>query len=379
MKVLLLSSATGEGHNSAGKAVMDALTEKGVECVFIDPISFQSEAAEKKVSGIYNNIISHIPALFGIIYAAGAIYDRTPLPSPVLKANSKYSSKLAEYIKDEGFDAVVCPHLFAMQAMRSARLDHGLYVPTYCVLTDHTAHPFHKDAKPLDIHFAPSEKVKAKMVKRGFDSERVVVSGIPANPKFSISTKKREIKEQLGISGDKKIISVMSGGAGCGKIVKLCKKFAKRLTDGYAVYVFPGKNEKLRAKLVEKFGTDPKFKIIPFTNDIHLYIKASEVVLSKPGGLSSTEIATANIPFVQMKAIPGCESYNVRYYKNNGIAFYGKSVRRAIKYAFILLEDDCAAQKMKEAQRAFIPQYAANFIADQIIANKTVMNTEAKK
>ena len=367
MKVLLLSSGTGEGHNSAAKAVMDALVEKGVECVFLDPISFQSENAKKKVSSIYNKIISKVPFVFGIIYFAGVLYDKTPLPSPVLKANSKYAGKLAEYIKNENFDAVVCPHLFAMQAMAVVRVDKGFYVPTYSIMTDHTTHPFHKDAKPLDVHFASNEKTAKYIVKRGFDEQKVIITGIPANPKFALSVSKNEAKNIVGISESKKVISVMTGGAGCGKILKLCKKFNKCLSEDFCVCIFPGKNEKLRQRLLSEYSDNPKFKILPFTNDVHLYLKASEVALSKPGGLSSTEIAAANVPLVHLKAIPGCESYNVRYFKSRGLSLYGKSIRRAVKYTVKLLENKELAARMLEAQRRFVPANAADLIANKII------------
>lgn len=106
MKVLLISCGTGEGHNSAAKAVMETLTQKGVECELIDPISLKSDNAKEKVSGTYNGIIKHVPFLFGIIYTIGKLYSFLPLPSPVKWANSKYSKELAEYIKKKEFDAV---------------------------------------------------------------------------------------------------------------------------------------------------------------------------------------------------------------------------------------------------------------------------------
>jgi processive 1,2-diacylglycerol beta-glucosyltransferase len=370
MKVLLLSSTTGEGHNSAAKAVLAALEAKGAECEFLDPISFQSESAKKKVTSIYSKIITGIPILFGIIYQAGNLYDRTPLPSPVLHANAKYADKLAKYITDNGFDAVVCPHLFAMQAMAVVRVKYGVQVPTYCIMTDYTVHPFHKDSKPLDYQFASCEKTKRFLIKRGFDEDKITVSGIPVHPKFSKDMTKREAKEKLGISDDKRVISVFTGGAGCGKILKICKKFDKVLGSEYEVHVFPGRNEELRCRLIEYFGEEGKIKVHGFTSDVNIYMKASEVVLSKPGGLSSTEVATANVPFVHMRAVPGCESYNVRYFKKHGISLYGKTVGKAVKYTLSLLCDSSLAEKMVEAQRATVPRKAADFIANTIIEGK---------
>jgi processive 1,2-diacylglycerol beta-glucosyltransferase len=370
LKILILSCSTGEGHNSAAKAIMDSLVAKGAECEFIDPICFKSEKRMKTVSALYNNLIRKAPWFFGIIYKLGEIYDFLHLPSPVAYANSKYSEPFSNYIEEKGFDAVVSTQLFAMQAMVAVRKKHGVEIPVYCVMTDYTVIPFHKDTKTLDLQFASTEKGKNTLVKKGFSEDRICVSGIPVNPKFNIDMTKSEAKIKLGIPENKKVITILSGGAGCGNMVRLCKKMDKALDAEHLICVLPGKNEKLKSKLEKEFGKNEKVKVVGFTKDTHIYMKASEVVLSKPGGLTSTEIAVANRPFVHLKAIPGCESYNIKYFTASGLSLPGKTINSAVKQTLRLLNDAELSEAIMQKQREYIPNDSADLIAEKVLEGK---------
>lgn len=376
MKILVLSCSTGEGHNSAAKAVMEALDAKNIESELIDPIFFKSEKMMRRVSSVYNNIISKTPALFGFIYRIGGIYESLHLKSPVAWANSKYAEKLSEYIKLREFDAVICTQLFAMQAMVAAKQKYGVNLPVYCVLTDYTVIPFYKDAKGLNLHFVPTDSVKAELIQKGFPDECVMTTGIPTSPKFNLNLTKSEAKKLLSIPENKKVVSILSGGAGCGKIIKICRRMNKRLDESHLICVFSGKNEKLKNKLEREFGNIGKVKIIAFTPDVNIYIKASDVVLSKPGGLSSTEIAAARRPLVHLKAIPGCESYNIKHFTSNGLSLPGKSVRAAVTQTERLLSDTRLAEDIEKAQERLIPNNSAELIANKITEDKNDINMD---
>ena len=368
MKALILSCSTGEGHNSAAKAVLMALEERGIECTLIDPISLKSKKASHIAAEAYNGIIRRVPFLFGIIYKLGQAYNALNLPSPVRWANKKYTKELKEYILENKFDFVVCSHIYPMYAMCHIKQELGLNIPTYTVLTDYTAIPFYKDIGALDFHFVSCEETKRFLSKKGkdFTEDKIYISGIPVNYKFEEKISQKEAREKLNIPEDKKIITLLSGGAGCGKISKLSKKFDKSLDENHLILVFVGKNQKLKEKLSKKFSDNKKFRLVDFTTDVYLYVKASDVVLSKPGGLSSTEIAAANVPLVHLKAIPGCESYNVKHFVSRGISVYGKSVRSAVRHTLTLLENEDKREEMLKNQRENIPQNSAKTIAKMI-------------
>jgi processive 1,2-diacylglycerol beta-glucosyltransferase len=162
----------------------------------------------------------------------------------------------------------------------------------------------------------------------------------------------------------------MSGGAVCGNIKAICKKIIQTTDVSTVIYVFCGRNQKLLEKIKNNFSAQ---KVIPigFTDNIYEYMKAADVVLSKAGGLSSTEVAVANVPFVHLKAIPGCESYNIRYFTKNGISLLGNTASRAAKKTKALLENPSLCEYVMENQRKFIPKNSAEIIADMIMKGKS--------
>lgn len=167
MKVLILSCGTGEGHNSAARAVEESLLKRNIDCEVRDAVSFRSERAKKKVASVYSSIITKMPSLFGAAYVLGGWYDGLRLPSPIYSANAKYAEKLYEYIAANGVNCVICTHLFAMEAMTAVRERYGCGVRVYGILTDYTAIPFYKDCV-LDGWFVPNARAETQLVKRGY-------------------------------------------------------------------------------------------------------------------------------------------------------------------------------------------------------------------
>lgn len=365
MKVLILSCSTGEGHNSAAKAISETLVSMNIDCTIMDPIVLKSKKVSNTVASAYNGLIRKAPGLFGIVYKLGSFYEWLRLPSPVYWANSKCAGELYEYIRNNQIDAVICTHIFGMQSMTAVRRKYGP-VPCYGVLTDHTAIPFLSETD-IDGYFVPDDGVVYQLKKKGIPEDRIYVTGIPVSRRFSIPITKEDARAALGIPKDKKIIVLMSGGAGCGKILKLCKRMCKSLDSSHLIYVFPGKNEKLRKKLETRFSGEDRVVTVAFTLEMHMYVKAADVVLSKPGGLSSTEIAVAGVPLVHLKAIPGCETCNMRYYTSSGLSLPGKSVKQAVAATEKLLIDTAASESMREKQRRLILSNAAQVIADRVI------------
>lgn len=366
MKILILSCGTGEGHNSAAKAMAEAFREMGMECEILDPVSFQSQKMKNTVSSAYNNLIRVAPSAFGAVYKIGDLYDRSGLPSPIYWANSKYADALYRYILDSHVDRVVCTHLYGMEAMTAISRRFPEAPPSYAVLTDYTATPFYSDTE-LSGYFAPNEDVRQELIAVGIPAERIFATGIPVSGKLSRPISKEDARRLLSVDPEKKVIAVMSGGAGCGNLVKLCEALDRSADDSRRILVFPGKNESLAHKLHEAFGQNPRIRVIPFTPDIYLYFKAADVVLSKPGGLSSTEIAAANVPLIHLKEIPGCETENVRYFSSHGMSIRAETAEKAAAAVDFLLTNQAAAEEMRRYQREFIHPDSARRIAERIV------------
>lgn len=369
MKVLILSCSTGEGHNSAAHAVLNALEKQGAECELSDPVAFQSERAKKMVASAYNNLIKKVPAAFGAIYKAGAWYSSTSLPSPVYHANAHYAEKLYEYILQQKFDVVVCTHLYGMEAMTAIYAKTKTKIPCYGILTDYTCIPFFKETN-ITAYFIPHEDLIPEMINFGLPKDRLFCTGIPVDARFNTPISKELARSSLSIPQNKKIILIMTGGIGSGDAVTLCKELSNRVSDETLIYVLCGRNNDLKERIGKKFSQRSQVKAIAFTRKVNLYMKAADVLISKPGGISSSEAATVGIPLVHTMAIPGCETKNAEFFESHGMSVNASSLEFAAKSAIDLINSPTKSLKMIEMQKSIIHLDATEKIVGKILGNE---------
>lgn len=364
MKILVLSCSTGEGHNSAAKAVCEALTLSDIEFALKDPVSFYSEKAVKKVSSLYNNLIKKTPRAFGVVYKLGGAYDRSKLPSPIYALNAVYADKLVKYIEENSFDAVISTHLYGMLALTAARKKYGLSKSIFGIITDYTIVPFTDNAE-LDGLFIPHEELRPLFVKRGVSPETIIATGIPVSPSIRDTVEKNEARKLLGLPQDKKIVLVMSGGVGCENVNKLIRRAIRRNGEDRFYVVLCGNNAKLKAK-IDKLSSRSVIAV-SFTDKVRLYTRAADAVITKAGGLSSTEVAVSGVPLVHFKPIPGCETCNAEFFSVKGMSKLAKSPKQALDFADSLVADRDAQEVMTSAQRREINPFAADDIVKEVV------------
>lgn len=366
-KVLILSCSTGEGHNSAAYAIQGIMKKKGIQCEIADPVGFKSEKTKKRVASLYNNMIKKTPAVFGVVYKLGDMYSASRLPSPVYWYNSRYAQELKRYILENNFEAVISTHLYGMEAMTAIRQDSDFDIPCYGVMTDYTCIPFFDETR-LSGYFVTSESDKKHLINVGIPEDNIVISGIPVDEKFTNRLDKAEAREKLGIPQDKKVYLVMTGGIGCENMLGLCGGLLDSLKKDGKIYVLVGRNGDLKRKLNEAYSGDDRLVPVEFTKKVSVYMNAADVMISKPGGLSSTEAVVANVPLVHVNAIPGCETCNAKYFSEHGMSLNAGNNEEAIEYANTLAYDAEKAEKMRANQREFINPRAAETIVERVIA-----------
>lgn len=129
LKILILSCDTGEGHNSAGKAIKEAAEHKGHSVTMIDMFLLSGKGTSHAVSGAYIGIVKHIPFFFGLLYKVGMLISSDKRKSPVYFANALLCKKLSAYIESNGFDAVVTPHLYPAETLSCMKRKNLLHIP----------------------------------------------------------------------------------------------------------------------------------------------------------------------------------------------------------------------------------------------------------
>lgn len=367
LKVLILSCDTGEGHNSAAAAVAGALTRKGIENRVFDPLVLAGKYAERFVSGAYTAIMKNAPSAFNALYRAGDIYSSTGITSPVYHANARYAANLRSFIETNGYDRVVCTHLYPMETMTAIRKAGEFPVPCYGVLTDYTCIPFLAETD-LDGYFIAHEDLRAELVEKGIPSERLIVTGIPVDEKFAQHMDKAAARNYLAIPQQQNVFLVMSGGIGVGNAGAICDEILLRHDGGaFTVYILVGRNSDLKQTLEEKYAGNEHVRIVTFTKKVNVYMNAADVMISKPGGLTSTEAAVAQVPLVQLLVYTACEAPNIAFFASHGLSERAEDAADAAAKAVALARDKEKAAAMREAQRNTIAPDAADRIAERIV------------
>lgn len=363
MDALILSCGTGGGHNSAGRAVLEEMEKRGHHAVMLNPYTLKSRKLSGGIDQTYISTVQHAPDAFGAIYKIGNLYRRLPFRSPVYFANHVMDSIMQEYFAKHSVDIVLMPHLFPAEIMTNMKL-HGMQIPkTMFIATDYVCIPFTEETK-CDAYVIPGEDLTEDFIQKGLPKEKLYPLGIPTSGIFADKKTRAEAKKSLGLETDINYILVAGGSMGGGKI----EETITALRDHFSgrrdteLIVICGSNRALRQRLSEQAAS--RLKLIDHTDQMADYMRASRMFITKPGGLSSTEAAVRNVPIIHTAVIPGCESYNAKYFSGHGMSVWPQTADEMIRAAEELLENEEEERQMCECQRHRMNPRAAADICD---------------
>ncbi len=372
MKILILSCNTGEGHNSAAKAVKYYFDRAGEGCVIADALSFVSPQISKLVSSGHVFIYRHVPNMFDIVYNGAEVFakkESSKHDTVIFKLLALGAHKLYEFIRDGEFERIVCFHPFAAQMLTKVCRDHPeLDMPKYLIATDYTCSPGAGESV-VDAYITPHEKVEFEFARRGVPKGKIVPIGIPINPSYATLPTRAEAREKLGIGKEARVTVLMFGSMGCGPIEKTAEMMAEDTAGDEVLYIMCGRNEKLQ-KSLEHLSDNPRVHVLGFRGDMPDFMAAADLFVTKPGGLSTTEAASARLPMLLMDAVAGCETYNYNFFVDNGMAFGADSVDDMVKKAHELVHDKARLAEVREKLAQNFPVDIAYRIYEYIKAGK---------
>ncbi len=377
MNAVLLTCSTGQGHNSAAQAVAEALAERGVECQTLDALAFLGPNASEAITSVFVNIAVKTPRAFGFMYQAGEFISSDRRKSPVYYANAIYAENLHRYLVENAVDAAICTHLFPAEALSFLRRKRELSVKSCFVSTDYTCIPFLEETD-MDVVFAPHADLARQFARRGVPEEKIVPAGIPVLEKYRHTTDRHVARKSLNIPLDVPAYLVMTGGEGCGDPMALTRKLIERCgKEDMRVVVMTGRNAALLDTLRTRYKEDPRVIAVPFTEQVSLYMDACDVLLTKPGGISSTEAAVKGIPMIHTAPIPGCETINAQFFSERGMSILAPTTEIAADNAVRIGGDVLQKNRMREAQRQYMSADAAARIVSTVC--KTVSAAEPEE
>lgn len=339
MKVLVLSCSTGGGHNKAAQNIVEYLQTHRILAIYQNYLELFDKKNQTLVEEFYYKSLLGNGRFFEGIYKLGELYNKTKLTSPVYILNKHGKEKLQELIKQENIDLCICTHLYPALALTELKKEDN--TPFLFVGTDYKCIPFTNEVNP-DYFIIPTKDMKADYERMHIPKEKLVPLGIPAS--YSLFSK-HELVKKLEIQYSKNIL-LMSGSMGFGNITKVVQELLKEMSMDTGLVVICGTNQKLYENL--SLIKDMRLKILGFINNVLEYISISDIVLTKPGGLSTTEVAVFRKPFIHIFPIPGVETYNTEYFSKREMALLETDLKKIAPLAIHLLYDLELQNKLKE-------------------------------
>lgn len=373
MKAIILSCGTGGGHNAAGEALKEELELRGHTVLMLNPYSLKSQRTERIINQAYIKTVQKVPRVFGAVYALGNAYRRLPFRSPVYFANGGMANRLDGFFKTENPDIVIMPHVFPAEIITNMK-NRGMSVPkTVFVSTDYTCTPFTEETD-CDAYITPQESLNPEFEKRGIAKEKLKPLGIPVSRRFSNPLSREAAAEKLGLDKTKRYILVSGGSMGAGKLVYAIKILYDKFknNENMRIIVICGSNEWLYRQLSKRYSE--KIIAVGYTDKMAEYMRVSDIYITKPGGLSSTEGAAMGVPMAHIMSIPGCETANMRYFGAHGMSVPVKRLTKNLSAAADRLSESSAAEEMTVNQRKYINGGAARDICR--LAEALVNTTE---
>ena len=368
MKILILSCNTGGGHNSAAAAVKEYFDSKDVYCEIQDALAFDSRLKSEIISKGHVMLYKKAPGLFGAGYRFAEKHPSKPGSESLTYVIMKRGvEKLYDYLSNNHFDAVLCTHVFACMLMTEVKKCYSISLRSYFIATDYASYPGIEEVK-ADAFFIAHKYLIPDYLNYGVEEQLLIPTGIPIKHAFYKSLSKENAKDFLGLPKDKKVILLMCGSMGCGPVYKLGKMLLEKLPQNAKLVIVCGSNEKLVNKF-EKLPSDQNLRVVGFTDKMNIYMDACDVVMTKPGGLSSTESATKGLPMVLMNVVAGCETRNLEFFLNNEFAVSAETLEGLADEAISLLADDEKMASLKNLLNESFSVYAAGMIGDHVMTD----------
>ncbi len=365
MKILLLSVTAGQGHHQTAKAVAEYFRKNGHEAVTLDCYEYLSPLVKDAISSGYLVSTKYTPKLWGKFY--GLLEQKDERGLLVKGVNQLMSKAIAKYIDECAPDVVICTHVLACMLLTFVKKQRPDLL-TVGILTDFRLHPYF-EITDLDYYIVPNEYIKFSVCEKGLPEEKILPFGIPIMDKFMLKKEKSEARKMLGFEEENTIL-IMGGSMGFGNMVKTLEN-VDNLNLPFQMIVVCGNNTKLYNKITKK---QFRHKIYPFgyVSNVDELMDASDCIITKPGGLTSSEALAKDLPMILSKPIPGQEDRNTEFLLNFGCAMKISKTLTAQELVYQFFQDSRRKKAMLENISLIKKPSAVKDLYDFIIKEKTI-------
>ncbi|MEB3102889.1 MGDG synthase family glycosyltransferase [Ferviditalea candida] len=364
-KILIFSEAFGNGHTKAAEALAQSISiqEPAVRTKIVELANLLHPLASNLTLRSYKKMITAYPRVWRKIYDSNQNQPISERMQYVIY--QLFHRKMEQILENERPQMAICTHPFTSSSLsRLKRLGHPVRFCT--VITDFHAHSMWIQPE-VDLYMVSDHEVQRQLISMGIPSEKIAVTGIPVTLNFWTKRTKQEARNLLNLKNLPTIL-VMGGGLGLGGIRELAYSLVK-WKERVQIIICTGNNDNLRLHLQhDKQFHHPNIVILGFVDNIDKLLDASDLLITKPGGLTCFESLSKGVPMLIFQPIPGHEERNCNYLEKRGLAVRMDHVKRVDNWIEKLL----FASEAFEPLRKNIEQFRQQF--NPLAAAETVLD-----
>jgi processive 1,2-diacylglycerol beta-glucosyltransferase len=364
-RFLLLHITTNSGHHRASCAIQETLRQLDptAQITSINAFAYTSRLVRWAISRTYSSLIRHQPDVWEYLYDNPVIHRRVQLFRALL--HQYQAVKFAKLLDAVRPHAIACTQAYPCGVVADFKKHRRLQIPLVGVLTDYAPHLywFHDT---VDTYVVPSEQVRQRFLIRGVPEERVKTLGIPIDPRFAQPTDREATARRYRLDRSHPILLIMGGGGGFGQLREIVFQL-DTLPHPCQLVVLTGTNRTVFNWLqAQRF----RHRVTPlsFTTDVPALMDIATLLVSKPGGLTTSEALAKGLPLVIVNPIPGQEAYNARFLLSQGAAVQTGSLALVRQTVRDLLEDPERLAGLRQRTAALAHPDAAWDVARLLIA-----------
>jgi processive 1,2-diacylglycerol beta-glucosyltransferase len=369
-KILLLSVSAGAGHMRAAEAIRAAALQShpDVQVTHLDAMDYVTAAFKKLYTDFYIKLVNKAPTLWGYLYNHTNDAQPDSLMEQLRRKLERMNARaLRQAIKDFQPDAIVCTHFLPAEMLSRLICKGEVHCPVWVQVTDFDLHRLWVQDS-MAGYFAANDEVAFRMRAQGIAANHIHVTGIPIMPAFGQALSRAQCASEYGLDAQRTTLLLMGGGAGLGSLDAVAQGLLA-LDGDFQLIAMAGKNAQALAALQALAQRYPgRLLAQGFTNQVERLMVCADVVITKPGGLTSSECLAMGLPMIVNAPIPGQEERNADFLLEQGVALKAMddvTLQYRVQY---LLQNPAKLADMRDKARALGRSAAAQQVLKIVLS-----------
>ena len=351
-KILIFYGSYGGGHLSAARSIKDYIEKNysDYEIKLVDCVEYVNKLLNKLTTKAYTDFSKNARWIWKHLYYDSEKGSLSRISNSI---NRLMAIKLNKLIQEYNPDLIISTHPFSSQMCAILKKKGKFDCTVATVMTDYAPHnQWIVEHNFINYYFVAHEGMKDELIRRGIERKKIFATGIPLSSRFLLKYDKSKILHEYNLNYDKKTILFFAGGEfgfGKDKTFNRLKSIIEKIPE-LQVIAIAGRNKKMKERfdnLVQDTHTENTVKILSYTNQVPELMSISDLVITKPGGLTTTESLASGLPLIIIDPLPGQEEENAEFIETNGAGVWVKENDKIEEILLNIFQDSSRLEEMK--------------------------------